>query len=234
MTEPPEPPSPTAIAWLRAGFAQAPPSSEAAPTDPERIWAAVHGSHDHEDDNADRQALIDRLHTDPQLALEWRLAAALPPMSSELEQADVDVARPRWANVTAVVGVAVAVAAALALWLATPAPSQPSGTPEPALRAPAGDHLLQTTLALDAPLPRADFRLHWSSDVLGSPTFTVRVTTRDLAPVHEADGLTETTVQVPAAALEGVPSGSVLLWRVEAIEPDGRRHASGVWEIAVE
>ncbi len=105
---------------------------------------------------------------------------------------------------------------------------------DPALRAPQGQPLLSTALKTEAPLPRTNFRLQWRSEIESASTFTLRVTTQDLQPIYEAHDLSATTVQVPAAALESVASGAVLLWRVEAIEPGGRRYASEVWELTVE
>ncbi len=242
MIEPAAPPSSQTLARLRAGFAQMPPRSGAAFTDPEQIWAAVHGAVDAEGE-PDREALIDRLHEDPQLALEWRLAAAMgpieiedtPAMPQRRTESVVRGSAPRWASVSTIVGVAVAAAAALALWMATP-PPESTLTPasEPALRAPQAQPLLQTTLAAEHPLPRTDFRVHWSCEIEGASTFTLRVTTQALEPIYEAHDLTSPTARVPAAALASVPSGTVLLWRVEAIEPSGRRHASEVWELAVQ
>ncbi|MGH1341477.1 MAG: hypothetical protein ACRBN8_08000 [Nannocystales bacterium] len=240
MSEPIAPPSPQTLAHLRAGFAHIPAEPGLPSTDPDQIWAAVHGPAEGEH-APDRQALIDRLHEDPQLALEWRLAAALGPIPADDEcaQPQLETApttlRPRRVAFSAAVGVAFAAAAALALWVATaPSPESFGAPSEPSLRAPQGQPLLRTTLAADDPLPRTDVVLQWSSDLERASSFTVRVTTQDLQPVYEAHDLATTSVQVPATAVSSLPPGTVLLWRVEAIESDGRRHASEVWEFAVE
>lgn len=242
--ETPAPPGPATLARLRAGFAHVPEGSGSRSTDPDRIWAAVHGSLDPDDDGASRLALLDRLPGDPQLALEWRLAAALGPVPSDHERgasevgtdAPLPLGRDGSSSVSLAVGVMVAAAAALALWFASTAPADPteSATPEPAWRAEGPHQVLHTTLGVDDPLARSEFRLQWSSDVEDAASFTVRVTTQDLAPVYEERALGTMTALVPAAALESFRAGTVLLWRVEAVEPDGRRHASPVWEITVE
>lgn len=238
---PPSPPSAETLARLRAGFADVAPGSGPTTADADQIWAAVHGPVDGVPE-PDREALIDRLHEDPQLALEWRLAAALGPIEADdlpdlAEPAipsNQDVSWPRGATVSTAVGVAVAAAAALVLWIAAPKPTPPPSSEPAALRTPQGHSPLSTALRADAPLPRTDFRLNWSSDVESASAFSVRVTTQDLEPIFEAHDLSATTVRVPTTALESVASGTVLLWRVEAIGPAGRRHASEVWELTVE
>lgn len=240
MIEPVAPPPAETLARLRAAFADVPAESGPASADAEQIWTAVHGPAEGEPE-PDRAALIDRLHDDPQLALEWRLAAALGPLEPDDAHVSVPqaaaqaapVSRPRWASVSAVVGVTIAAAAALVLWMAAPTP--PAAPPsEPPLRAPQGQPLLSTAIEPGTRVPRTDFRLHWSSDVEAASSFTIRVTTQELEPIYEANDISATAVQVPQTALESVAAGTVLLWRVEAVEPGGRRHASEIWELTVE
>lgn len=241
--ETPDPPSPATLARLRSEFAQVPvgsvSTSTAEKTDPDKIWEAVHAPNDSGDD-ASRLEVIDRLPNDPQLALEWRLAAALGPIESEHEDALPNAAeavplQPKSALPLAV-GIGLAAAAALGLWLARANPAEPADplNTAPAWRAQDQDALLHTALSVDDPLPRTDFRLQWSSQAEDATSFSLRVTTQELIPVFEQQSLTGTEALVPATALATVPSGTVLLWRVEAVEPNGRRHPSPVWEIAVE
>lgn len=240
MIEPVAPPPAETLTRLRAAFADVPPGSGPASADAEQIWAAVHGPGEGESET-NREALIDRLHDDPQLALEWRLAAALGPLEADdvhvgaptVAAQPAPVSRPRWASVSAVVGITIAAAAALVLWMAAPTPPAPPSS-DPTLRAPQEQPLLSTEIEAGIAVPRTDFRLHWQSDVEGASSFTVRVTTQDLQPIYEANDLSTTAVQVPQTALESVAAGTVLLWRVEAVEPGGRRHASEIWELTVE
>ncbi len=238
----PEPPSPATLAVLRSAFAHVPDAGstgESVGTDPERIWEAVHGP-PKSGDEASRLELIDRLPHDPQLALEWRLAAAMGPVQAEHEGAPPAHAAPaaprRQGTLQLILGIAVAAAAALGVWISG---AEPSGgddplDEEPAWRAPDSALRLHTELGVAHPLPRDDFRLRWSSQVQNATSFALRVTTQELTPVFEQHALSTTEVVVPVETLAAVPAGTVLLWRVEAVEPNGRRHPSPVWEIAVE
>ena len=72
------------------------------------------------------------------------------------------------------------------------------------------------------PLARAHCVLKWSEPAPGA-RYTVRVGTEDLAPVAHVADLDRAEYTVPAQDLEKLPAGSVLVWRVEAVLPDGRR-----------
>src|SRR5690606_37978838 len=117
----------------------------------------------------------------------------------------------------AVAAVAMIVVAVVGLrWLAPPT------TPEPAWRAG------ETTADLIAPgeegarKSRSDFTLRWRADRLPEARYTVRVTTSDLTPVHEASDLEVAETTVPESALAALPDGTTLFWQIEARTPDGR------------
>lgn len=76
-----------------------------------------------------------------------------------------------------------------------------------------------------APLPREGCVLRWSKPADGA-RYTVRVGTEDLAPIALAENLDQPEYTVQLKDLEKVPPGSAIVWRVEAVLPDGRRIAS--------
>lgn len=75
------------------------------------------------------------------------------------------------------------------------------------------------------PLSREDCILRWSAPAAGA-RYTVRVGTEDLSPVALVERLELAEYSIPAKDLEKIPSGSVIVWQVEAVLPDGRRVAS--------
>lgn len=83
----------------------------------------------------------------------------------------------------------------------------------------------RAALADGAALPRAAFVLRWQP-VAGAAAYDVVVADAALAPLHEARGVRGTEVTVPAGVL---PEQGFVLWRVEAVMPDGSRHASPLY-----
>lgn len=71
-------------------------------------------------------------------------------------------------------------------------------------------------------LPRDRFVLKWSPGPAGS-TYSVRLSTADLAPLLEQRNIPDPELTVPASALAQVKSGDTLLWQVEAQLAGGRR-----------
>ncbi len=82
-------------------------------------------------------------------------------------------------------------------------------------------------------LPRDRVLLRWSCDLEDS-VFSVRVMDVDLNPLASADQLQQEEFLVPEQALAGLASGDVVLWRVEALHPDGRRVPSPVYSVRLE
>lgn len=132
--------------------------------------------------------------------------------------------RPAWIPLAAAAVLAVSVP--LAVWWAS-RPEVPSAEyREPA---PASPLAPVAELADGAALPRAAFVLRWKP-VAGAARYDVIVADTTLAPLHEVRGTGATEVTVPAAAL---PERGEVLWRVEAVMPDGRRHASPLYRVTV-
>jgi hypothetical protein len=98
------------------------------------------------------------------------------------------------------------------------------GQPPVVMRA--GEEIaIRSLVPESAPLPREACVLKWSEPA-GGARYTVRVGTEDLSPVARAENLDRAEYTVPAKDLERIPPASVLVWRVEAVLPDGRRIAS--------
>jgi hypothetical protein len=98
------------------------------------------------------------------------------------------------------------------------------GAPPVVMRA--GEEVaIRSLVPESAPLPREACVLRWSEPA-GGARYTVRVGTDDLSPIALGENLDQTEYRVQAKDLEKVPPGAVIVWRVEAVLPDGRRIAS--------
>ena len=252
---------PATIERLRAAFVGRPVDlGEADPSeqdpvdperiDPERIWAAVAG----ELPDDELLPLLDRLHRDPALALEWRLAMALraeaeasEESARELDEAMTEApeapaeteapteAPPRPANdrgygYPAILALVAAAVLAILVFPRDPDPSSPS--PSPTIEPDGGTVLREagTTAAITSELATPDlepgaFTLRWS-EVPGALRYELQLTTEALDPVWSADDLTANHASVPRETIEAVPAGTELVWRVTAVMPDGQRRSS--------
>jgi hypothetical protein len=79
-------------------------------------------------------------------------------------------------------------------------------------------------------LPRQQAVLSWSAGPPGS-FYEVRVLTREAREVAVEADLEEPRYQVPPAALEGLPAGTVLYWQVKTLHPDGTTGVSKTFSI---
>ncbi len=227
--------------WLRAAFAKIPARTPAlAPIEPERIWAAVRG----ELDARETAEIVDRLHEDPELAMEWRLAVELAGAEAEAATTEADPTAPSPAPAAndrrygyAALLVAAAVGALVLSLRPAPPPLDPGPGPgedsTPAMRAPAGGAAISTELPDGSTLPRARFELRWST-VPGADHYELRLSTLALDPLHRALELHDPRATIPAEALAPVATGEAMLWQVTAVMPDGRRLDSPAWRIAVQ
>ena len=216
---------------LRSAWAAMPPSERGAGcAPPDEIWAAVQG--ERSDDRA--RTLIEHAIGCADCATLWRLARELSvaPATAGAEERPTPVPAP--ARVLPfrrplVVGAGLLAAAAVLLVL-VPRVSPPGGPPAE-LRGTGGAELRM------APGTESVFRnratLRWTGAPPGS-RYAITVSTPDLTILFRATGLTATEVVVPADALAAVPSGSQVLWRIEAILPDGTRLASPAFMSRIE
>lgn len=188
--------------------------------DDAEVWAASRGELD-----SDRtRELLDLAARDPECAEAWRLARAMRRESGRSSASG----KRRLAWVAAAAAVV-----ALAL-LATPRLLRDgSSVPdEPVLRA-GETYAIESELPADRPLPRAELVLEWTEGP-AETIYSVEVATIDLEVLHSARRLSQPRHHVPPDALDDVPDGATLLWRVEALRPDGSRVRSPTFRVTVE
>jgi hypothetical protein len=82
-------------------------------------------------------------------------------------------------------------------------------------------------------LPRDRFVLRWSPGPQGT-TYSVRLSTADLAPIPVRSEVATTELTVPTELLANVKPGQDLLWQVEARLPNGRRVVSETYAVRLE
>lgn len=193
---------------------------EVAPDDLERIWRAVSG----ELPVDERHALVDRLATDPSLAEAWRVAYELWSASGR----DAPAARPAriwtrsWMAAAAVVLVSVAVGLMV----------QRSASRDDVFRDTAR-YAVEALVPSDAVLPRDAFRLRWSPGPADA-RYQVRVTTEELRVLTTMTDLTAPEAVVDPSVLASVPSGSRVLWQVDATLPGGETVSSRTFIVRVQ
>ena len=214
--------TPDDIDQLRQDFAAGSTADEqgVGELDPARIWRAVRG----ELPPREVEALADLASRSPNVAAEWRLAVELSRELDATRDAEVvSMARPgrrRWA-------IGLAAAAVVVIGLALPLIRLLAPAPTLNLRA-ADPFEISTELVTDQALPRDDFELHWSSVGEGW-LYDIVVTDADLSVLDRASFLEESRYTVPASALDDLPSGAEVLWKVDAIRPDGGRVSSATF-----
>ena len=191
--------------------------------EPERLWAAARGELPAEV----VRPLVLHLVECGACAEAWRLAREVEPRLAQPRAVDARPApaRPSWTFWGALAaGMTVALAASVVL-------HQPSER-TPGFREGTRIDIRSLVPESDA-LPRARCVLRWSPGPEGT-TYNLQVATERLEKISEARGLTAAAYQVPEQALSALPSGAKLLWRVEAVAPDGARATSATFVARVE
>ena len=203
-----------------------PRAASSACEDPERIWEAVQGTLDPARvgqllDHANACTACDRAF---QLARELRRQL---PEETDRTVAPVQPARRpmrRPALTGAILAAAAAVVAVVVLRKEEP-PAQR------VLREASSQSIFR--LLGDDHLPRDRFLLRWSGGPRGT-VYELWVTTPELREIYREGKLESPEAQVPASALEGLPGGGDVLWRVEARLPDGGHAASPAFRTGVQ
>ena len=190
---------------------------------PDRIWDAVQGQLP----RREAQDVIDAALRDPAGYAELRMALAL---TAELEALEVEGAPPastessrsernrRWGVLA--FALAAALLAALTLRSRGEAPVASHG----ADYRDGGNSSLGSELEPGESLPRDAFELRWSS--VPGAHYTISVSTESARLVTHRRGLRKPSLTIPPAKLSDLPSGTRLLWRVEAVLEDGTRERS--------
>lgn len=191
-----------------------PPSAECPP--PDRLWESAAGALPIEED----RQIVDHTAACPACAAAWRLAREMG-----AEEAS-RVVRPLWERVGSAHWMRFAAAALAALTLSGLALSlrRPRPVESPAYRVPEQQDI-RSLVPVGETLRRSACLLRWSAGLPGA-RYAVYVTDEDLNGVADGRELESEQFTVPEKALSALPTGSRLLWRVEAFLPDGRRRAS--------
>ena len=190
--------------------------------EPDRIWQAARGQLS----ASAAGHVVDHVAACSACAGAWRLAMS----PSDAEQAEIgsgSTARS-WDSWTAAGGLA----AAVLLVVAVVAVVQDRRQPPPAMRASEGVSI-RSLIAEDTPLPRNECVLRWSAGPEGA-LYDVRVGTRELRTLVRERELERPEFTVPEESLSELPSGAKILWRVEALLPDGRRISSETFVARIE
>lgn len=202
---------------LRRAFASRGETPSTACPPAERLWSAVHGELPPEE----VRPLVAHLIDCGACAEAWRLArevnVAVPAASAGVS-APPPQGRWAWWGALAAGTAAAALASVLLQQRPVPAPEFRDG--------PSAE--MRSLLPEDRPLPRSRCLLRWSPGPENA-SYAVQVATERLEPIAEARGLSATEYLVPPHKLASVPGGTKLLWRVEAVTPDGTRLSSATF-----
>ncbi len=213
------------ISRWRAAFA----ASDAAPDpascpSPETLWSAVRGELTPEQ----MREVLDHVAACAACAEDWRLAAEI---NRQEERAAIGPGKVipgrfgQWRPLAA----AAALAAGLLIAVGVYRTHQP--VPEPTYRE--AQHAgIRSLLPEGEAIPREAAVLRWSP-LAGAVSYDVQVSTEDLRAVATVKGQTATAYRIPQSALAGLPSGSRLLWQVDALRPDGTHETSPTFVTAV-
>jgi hypothetical protein len=212
---------------LKAAFASLSESAAGGPDcpPPEAIWEAFTGA----GSPADVSSVVEHTSRCFACAEAWRLArefrgGSIPEAGSSGSTPASRV--PELRTWTALAAAVITLAAGLGIMLLL------RGAPPVVMRA--GEEVAITSLVPESiPLPKNACILKWSEPAAGA-RYTVRVGTEDLSPIALAEKLDRPEYKVETKDLEKVPAGAAIVWRVEAVLPDGRRVASPTFKNRVE
>ena len=213
MSQAPRPPDD-----LTAAFASLSVSATGGPDcpSPEAIWEAVAGAAS----PAGAATVVDHTSRCFACAEAWRLALELgartltEPGSAGTAPASRVPGIPTW---TALAAVLVLASGLGVVMLRRAAPPEVMRAGEEAT--------VRSLVPESTPLSREECVLRWSEPAAGA-LYTVRIGTEDLSHVAFAERLERAEYTIPAKGLEKIPSGSAIVWQVEAVLPDGRRIVS--------
>ncbi len=215
------------LARLRAAFT-APTMDVPAPEDcppPETLWSAVRG----ELPPRALREVVDHTARCAACAEDWRLAVEVNRQAGAQEDSapgslpgNVIVGRfGRWRSLAAAAALAAGLLVAVGIYREALGPGRPTYRESQ-------QATVRSLLAAGQALPRQAAVLRWTP-LAGATSYDVSVGTEDLRQIASSHGQAATEYRLPQAALAGLPAGAKLLWRVDAIFPDGHRVESSTF-----
>lgn len=183
--------------------------------------------------------LLDRAACSPAVAEAWRLArelqaeAASAPSALELAPAVRSDPHPgprlRWSRTLLPVGLAAALLVAIGLM---PGFQDRAERDPPAFRS-AQSAALHSTIGDQVVRSRDELILSWAAATGDGWRYEVLITSAALEELWRKGNLEAPTLSVPSAALQQVPSGARIYWRVAAVNADGRRQSSPTYTVTL-
>ena len=170
------------------------------------------------------------LHTSgcPACMEAWRLAREVGSVQSESSRTTTTAVS--WAPSR---GMLLGVAAAASFMVVAGAMLLVLPRPEESAFRESAEQAIGTLVPDGATLPRAEFRLRWTSPE-SRARFHLRVMTDRLQQIASAPDLTAPEYLVLASAFKGIEPGTTILWRVDAYLPDGHVVGSQTFRVLVE
>jgi hypothetical protein len=190
--------------------------------DPEQLFEAASGNLTRDQ----RVVLLDHVAQCADCTEAWRLAMELGARPAELAESGASISparRPAWRSALAA---SVVLVAGVVGYLALPVRDE-----IPRYR-DAAESLAPASLVTGS-LPRDRFVLRWSPGPQGS-SYSVRLSTADLALLLVQQNIASPELSVPASALVRVKSGEQLLWQVEVRLPNGQQIPSETYVVTME
>lgn len=213
------------LASLRDGFAalacEPEPATLGDCPEPDTIYDAVHG----ELSPGALRGVVEHMAACPRCAEEWRLAMAF---NEEAEEAEAQTwrrpaasSRPALRLVPMAATLVIALLAAGVWFTVGQSPEQTA----PITRDASAGYTVVPVAPESEPLDRSDPVLRWRFDGREAPegtTYDLLVMFGDsYEDAIEVDGLESASYTLPPEALEGLPPGAEIEWRVTATTPDG-------------
>ena len=166
----------------------------------------------------DNEAVVDHTAGCAACAAAWRLARELQEGAFAERRPSAPSVSRRWFPLAVAASLVLMLSGVMVLRL------RDRWTEAPAYRIPE-PRAITSLLSRDHVLPRSSCVLRWASG-LTDARFNIRVTDEDLNPLASGDGLITGEFLVPQSALEGLPGGAKVLWRLDVLGPDGIRSSS--------
>ena len=192
-------------------------SSGNCPSD-ETIWEAAQGDLD----TLALEQVLDHTASCAACAESWRMARAIGDEVG-VRQAGKLATFPARRRVLMLGAVAATI---LLAFLVVPTLDEPP-VPPVEFRDPSGVEI-ESLLDESDTVSRDAVTLRWTGGPTGT-LYTVEVADENLAVLVRSEPQEQSEYAVPARALESVPAGGTLYWRVEAVLPDATRASSGVY-----